>query len=180
FCLGPGQYNILSNYSNVSGDLNLEPNEEITFDLSSGSLNVQALPDADGSLLLFANTNFGSNSRDDIKDAIQWGAADGNRVSQAVNAGRWSSADDFVAGATPYNYIGGANDIGANFWEATQVGEAIIRLLQVDTDAESVTIKNFGTAAQDVSDYQFCLGQGLYIKATRAKIKSDLFIGLKV
>ncbi|MEO1652768.1 MAG: hypothetical protein AAFU64_04410 [Bacteroidota bacterium] len=326
FCLGPGQYNILSNYSNVSGDLILEPNEEITFDLTSGTLNVQALPDAAGALALFANNNFGSNSADDIQDFIQWGAANQNRVGQAVNAGRWTSANEFVAGAAPYNFvgqadqigpnfwidatlirmiqinpesdevviknfdnvdrdlsnyffctlagvypqlgninqveilegdlnlapdeevrvkvlttggvvdnegsiflfssnilgfnnqnpavtrdfaqwdapngfrvenavatgrwddvanfiagndpfsfIGGANDFGANFWEATQVGEAIIRLLQVDTDAESVTIKNFGTAAQDVSDYQFCLGPGQYnILSNYSNVSGDL------
>ncbi|MEO1652248.1 MAG: T9SS type A sorting domain-containing protein, partial [Bacteroidota bacterium] len=175
FCLGPGQYNILSNYTSVSGDLNLAPNEEVTFDLTSGSLNVQALPDAYGSLLLFANSNFGSNSGEDIKDAIQWGAANGNRVSQAVNAGRWTSANDFVAGETPFNYVGGANDIGPNFWEATLAGEAVIRMIKVNTATESVTLKNFGGASQDVSDYQFCLGPGQYnILSNYTNINGDL------
>ncbi len=62
FCLGPGQYNALSDYSNVDGDLSLAPDETVTFDLTSGSQNVTALPDDEAALALFAiGGNFGSS-----------------------------------------------------------------------------------------------------------------------
>ena len=116
-CLGPGAYNSMSNYTSITGDLNLSPNEEVTIDLSSGSQNVQALPDANGGLSLFASTAFSSNSPTVVKDYMQWGASNQNRVGQGVNAGRWSNVEDFVVGNPPYTYIGGAFDIGGEFWE---------------------------------------------------------------
>ena len=163
FCLGPGQYNVLSNYTNVIGDLTLSPNEEVTIDLTSGSAGVTALPDANGAIALFTQANFGSNSPDDLEDYIQWGAANQARVDQAVEAGRWDSAESFVAGDAPFNYIGGANDVGAEFWEATVVEiDPIIRLLRLDTETETIVLKNFGTVEENIADYQFCLGPGQY------------------
>ncbi len=163
FCLGPGQYNALSNYTNLSGDLTLEPNEELTIDLTSGSQNVQALPDAQGALILFAvGGNFGSSDPEILLDFVQWGVGNQNRVGQAVTAGRWPDANEFVAGVAPYNYVGGATDIGADFWEATAAGEAAIRITFVNPNEETVTVQNLGTAAQNISAYWFCLGPGQY------------------
>ncbi len=174
-CLGPGQYNNVADYSEITGDLNLSPEEEVTLNITTGGNNITALPDANGGLGLFANTNFGSNSGEDKKDYVQWGAANQNRVGQAVNAGRWDDAANFVGNEAPYNYIGGANDVGAAFWEGTIAGEAIIRLLQVDPIGETVTLKNVGTADLDISEYWLCLGPGQYNNvADYSEITGDL------
>ena len=116
-CLGPGAYNLMSDYANIIGDLSLAPDEEVMIDLSSGSQNVQALPDANGALGLFSSTAFSSNSPEVVLDYVQWGAANQNRIGQAVNAGRWSNASDFVVGNTPYHFVGGAFDVGSVFWQ---------------------------------------------------------------
>ena len=163
FCLGPGQYNSLANYTSVSGDLILDPNEEITFDLTSGSENVQALPDNNGGLGLFSvGGNFGTVDPEIFRDYVQWGTGNQNRSDQAVNAGRWDNVDNFVENEAPFNYIGDADDIGSEFWEGTILGEAIVRLILVDPSNETVTLKNFGTASEDIAPYFFCLGPGQY------------------
>ena len=163
-CLGPGAYNSLANYTNITGDLNLSPNEEVTIDLSSGSQNVQALPDSNGGLGLFASTAFSSNSPAVVKDYMQWGANNQNRVGQAVNAGRWSNAEDFVAGNPPYNYIGGTFDIGGEFWEGSlnttvqaYPNPAPGRLSVKSTGVELIMIKN----AQGEMIYEGKLSQGV-------------------
>ncbi|MEO1413631.1 MAG: T9SS type A sorting domain-containing protein [Bacteroidota bacterium] len=161
FCLGPGQYNQLNAYSNITGSLNLAPNGVAMFDLTSGSGNVQALPDANGGLALFINPVFGSNSANDIADYVQWGAANQPRVGQAVNAGRWDDVNNFVSGNSPFAYNGDADDIGASFWSGA-AAPARVRLLSLDTQAETVTLKNFGGTTEDLSGYNFCLGPGQY------------------
>ncbi|MEM8585912.1 MAG: hypothetical protein AAGF87_16665, partial [Bacteroidota bacterium] len=66
-CLGPGMYNNVGNYTNITGDLNLSPDEEVTLDVTSGNQGVTALPDANGGLGLFLdNSDFGSNSGDQV------------------------------------------------------------------------------------------------------------------
>ena len=117
-CLGPGQYNILSGYSNITGDLDLAPGENVTIDVTSGSGNVTALP-AQAGLGLFSTSNFSSDSPDDLEDYVQWGAGNQARVDQAVLAGRWDDEANFVGDNSPYNYDGGAEDVGSTFWSGT-------------------------------------------------------------
>ncbi|MEL6733750.1 MAG: T9SS type A sorting domain-containing protein, partial [Bacteroidota bacterium] len=155
------QYNQLNNYTNITGSLNLAPGDEATFDLTSGSGNVQALPDANGGLALFINPVFGSNSANDIADYVQWGAANQPRVGQAVNAGRWDDVNNFVSGNSPFAYNGDADDIGASFWSGS-VAPAAIRFVEVNTLTETITLKNFGGTTEDLSTYNFCLGPGQY------------------
>jgi len=157
-CLGPGQYNILSDYGNITGDLNLEADEELTIDVTSGSENVTALPDAEAGLGLFANTNFGSTSPDDVKDYVQWGAGDQNRVGQAVTAGRWDDAANFIAGSAPYNYLGNATNTGAQWW----IDDTAIRMTVVDPIADTVVLQNFDQIERDLSNYFFCTLPGIY------------------
>ncbi|MEO0895795.1 MAG: CHRD domain-containing protein [Bacteroidota bacterium] len=160
FCLGPGQYNVLSDYTVWTGNLNLEPDSSVTFDLTSGSLGVTALPST-GGLGLFINAVFGSTSPNDLGDYVQWGAANQARVGQAVTAGRWDNAMNFVGNLSPYTYNGGANDVGATWWSGT-TPPAIVRMVEVNTDNETVTLKNFGGTTEDVTTYNFCLGPGQY------------------
>ncbi len=143
FCLGPGQYNSISNYTSLTGDLDLSADEEVTIDLTSGSQNVTALPDANGALGLFANTSFSSNSPDDLIDFVQWGAGNQNRVGQAVTAGRWDSANNFISGEPPYTFTGDAADVGPGFWEST-VDEAITYIAQLSGSQEVLPVNSTG------------------------------------
>ncbi len=160
FCIGFGQYNILSGYTGIDGNLDLAPNETVTFDLTTGQ-NVIVLPDT-GALSLFSTNVFGSSDPTILLDFVQWGAGGQHRVAQGVAAGRWDAESSFVPGVSPYNYVGGANDVGAEFWNGSVAGDAIIRILTVDTDQETVTLKNFGSSSEDISSYQFCIGFGQY------------------
>jgi len=161
FCLGPGFYNQLNNYTNVTGSLNIAPGGILTIDLTSGNQGVTSLNDVSGGLGLFINPAFSSNSPNDLGDFVQWGAGNQPRVGQAVNASRWPSAADFVAGQAPYNFAGGANDIGSSFWNSS-AAPARVRFLEIDTQNERVTLKNFGGTTEDLTNYNFCLGPGRY------------------
>ncbi|MEM6723788.1 MAG: T9SS type A sorting domain-containing protein, partial [Bacteroidota bacterium] len=158
FCLGPGQYNILSNYGTLSGDLNLDPDEELIIDLTSGTLGVTALPDANGGLGLFSINSFGSTDPDILKDYVQWGAANQPRVDQAVTAGRWDDANNFVAGGAPYNYIGGANNVGPNWW----IDDTAIRFTEITPETDILVIRNFDNVTRDLTDYYLCTLAGVY------------------
>lgn len=116
FCLGPGNYNGVSNYTSVTGDFVLAADEEVEIDLSSSNGNVNALPAA-GGLGLFSVGSFSSEDPEILRDFVQWGAADQPRVGQAVNAERWDSAANFVSGTAPFNYTGDFNDFGSTFWQ---------------------------------------------------------------
>lgn len=106
-CLGPGTYVNVGNIA--TGDTNLDANDTIT-------LSYDVNPMADG-LSIFSTNTFGSSDPEVLVDYVQWGAANQARVNQAVTAGRWDNADNFVPQASAYDYIGGAQDVGVNFWE---------------------------------------------------------------
>lgn len=106
-CLGPGTY---VNVGDVAtGDTTLGENDTIT-------LPYNVNPTADG-LSIFTSTSFGSSDPTVLVDYVQWGAGNQARVGQAITAGRWDSADNFVPQAGEYEYTGGAQDVGVNFWE---------------------------------------------------------------
>ncbi|MEM6396319.1 MAG: T9SS type A sorting domain-containing protein [Bacteroidota bacterium] len=158
-CLGPGMYNSVGNYTGITGDFVLSPDEEVTIDVTSGTQNVPALPDANGGLGLFLdNSDFNSNSAAQLLDYIQWGASNQNRVSQAVNAGRWDDAANFVAGQAPYNFIGENNDTGPALW----IDDTAIRLVEIVPEMDEVVIKNFDSVERDISGYFFCTLAGIY------------------
>jgi len=108
-CLGPGSYVQISNAA--TGPTDLQPGETVvvSYDLD---------PLADG-FSLFTTNSFSSNDPAILIDYVQWGAANQPRVNQAVAAGRWDDADNFITGSSPYSFSGGANDFGSQFWEST-------------------------------------------------------------
>ncbi|MEM9361872.1 MAG: hypothetical protein AAGA43_04505 [Bacteroidota bacterium] len=127
-CLGPNQYNALSNYTQVTGSLNLNANESVTIDLTSGSENVTALPDENGGLGLFSTSgDFGSSDPEILRDYMQWGAANQNRVDQAVTAGRWDDAANFISGFAPYTFSGPVAQVGATSWQTLPPEDARLR-----------------------------------------------------
>lgn len=107
FCLGPGTYARVSNL--VSGDTTLNRGETLT-------VSYDVNPSEDG-LSVFATNTFGSSDPDILLDYVQWGAGNQARVNQAVTAGRWDSAANFVPTAAQLEFTGEASDFGSVFWE---------------------------------------------------------------
>ena len=145
----------------VSGDFVLDPMEEVIVNVSpagqsGGFTAIVDLPE-NGELGLFANSSFGSTDPSILLDFVSWGGVTSpTRANQAVEAGRWDAEDSFVDGAAPFTYIGGANDVGASFWEGEEAGNAIVRIVEVNPENEWVTLKNFGTGTIDISGYWLC------------------------
>ena len=145
----------------VSGDLVLAPNEEVIVNVSpagqSGGFNAITDLSDNSELGLFASSSFGSTDPDVYLDFVTWGGiTNPTRAQQAVDAGRWDDANSFVAGAAPFEYLGDANDVGADFWQGDEGGDAIVRIVEVDTRNEWVTLKNFGSSTIDISGYWLC------------------------
>lgn len=126
-CLGPGQYGTLNNLTVVSGDYDLAPNESVTFQWATISVENS---DGAGGLGFFAPSgSFGSSDPSVYLDYIQWGNSNQDRSAQAVSAGRWSNVNDFISCPSPYTTTSGGN---AFAWEEAEAGT-------VDLD-ESATI----------------------------------------
>lgn len=154
-CLGPGSYVQVSDAT--SDPTNLDSGDSVT-------VNYDIDPVADG-FSLFTTNNFNSSDPNDLIDYIQWGAGNQARVGQAVTAGRWDNANNFVSGNAPYVFTGGATDFGSTFWGE---GSDIIRILSVDTDTDEILLSNFGVTTVDVGTYWLCLGPGTYVQVTDA------------
>ena len=148
----PGTYVRVSDAA--SGSTNLAPNQSIT-------LSYDVNEAADG-LSIFSTNTFGSSDPNILLDYLQWGAGNQARVAQAVSAGRWDDANNFVAVGTSYNFTGEANEFGASFYETIGAEEPtpLVRILQVDASTDRVWLSNFGSTSVDVGDYFLCLGPG--------------------
>ncbi len=154
-CLGPGTYVQVS--SAAIGSTDLAPGETVT-------VSYDVDPVADG-FSLFTTSSFGSSDPNILIDYVQWGAGNQPRVGQAVTAGRWDNANNFVSGSTVYNFTGTATDFGSTFW----VGAPdIIRVLSVNTGTDQIVLSNFGTTTVDVGSYWLCLGPGTYVQVSAA------------
>ena len=164
-CLGPGTYVNVADIA--TGSTNLSPNQsiELPYDVNET---------ADG-LSIFSTNTFGSSDPTVLLDYVQWGAADQARVGQAVTAGRWDDAANFVADGSPYTFTGTAEEFGSTVWEGTEVEEnATVRILQVNASTDQVWLSNFGNTTLDVGDYWLCLGPGTYVQVSNATTSSTV------
>ena len=162
-CLGPGTYEKVSDAT--SSSTTIAPGENIMV-----SYDVNAI--ADG-LSIFSTNTFTSSDPSILVDYVQWGAADQARVDQAVTAGRWDDASNFVAVGESYTFTGETTDFGASFY-STVAGEAILRILQVDASLDQVWLSNLGTATIDAATYWLCLGPGTYEQVSDATTGSTI------
>ncbi|MEM7107937.1 MAG: hypothetical protein AAF519_06905 [Bacteroidota bacterium] len=155
-CLGPNQYNAISNYADVVGDLSLSTNETVTIKLGSGTQNVTSLPIENGGLGLFASAeDFSSSDSTLLLDYVQWGAANQNRVNQAVTAGRWGDAADFISGFAPYIFSGTADQVGATFWQTLAPEDARLKtgfILIAETPNGDIITKYFSEFPSGTAD----------------------------
>ncbi len=106
-CLGPGTYKEIGTIT--TANTNLTNGESIT-------LSYDMNPVADG-LSIFSAGSFSSSDPTILVDYVQWGTGDQARVSQAVTAGRWDSASNFVELGSPYSFNGEADEFGVSFWQ---------------------------------------------------------------
>ena len=157
-CLGPGTYVRVSDAA--SGSTVIEPGSNIMLDYDMN-------PDADGLSVFSVGGNFGSTDPSILLDYVQWGDANQMRVDQAITAGRWDSAENFVEGPAPYSFIGEADEFGSTFWD-TAAESRTIRVLQFNAQTDQVWLSNFGNITVDVSDYFLCLGPGTYVRVSDA------------
>lgn len=160
-CLGPNQYNAISNYTDITGDLSLSANETVTIKLGSGTQNVTSLLAESGGLGLFASAeDFTSDDPELLLDYVQWGAADQNRVTQAVTAERWDNASTFIDGFAPFTFTGNADDIGASFWDTTDPEDVQLTtgfLISATTPNDNTLVRYFSelpTGTVDMSGGQ--------------------------
>ncbi len=154
-CLGPGTYAQVSGLTGES--TNLAPNASV-------SLSYNVNPTADG-LGVFTSNDFSTTDPSILIDYVQWGDTNQPRVDQAVTAGRWDDAANFVEDGSPYTFNGSATEFGSDFWEGTEAaGEGVLRILTVNTASDQVTLTNLGGNSIDIGNYFLCLGPGTYVQ----------------
>ena len=132
-CLGPGTYVQIGSLTPVNGSIMLAAGEDVTLSYT--------MDDAMDGLSLFSNSNFGSSNSADLIDYVQWGAGSQPRVSQAVTAGRWDSASNFVSGNAPYTTSTGGS---AASWSACNVEGGAIQIAGT-TDTSTTICVGEGT-----------------------------------
>lgn len=156
-CLGPGTYAAVSGLT--TEDTSIAPNNSITL-----SYDVNAT--VDGLSVFVTSGQFSSTDPAVLLDYVQWGGANQARVDQAVTAGRWDDANNFVSGVNVFTFNGAVADVGSTFWTGEEEQEedatSIVRILSVDAQGDLVTLTNFGNTTIDVGSYWLCLGPGTY------------------
>ncbi len=148
FCLRKA-YPAISSLTPTTGDLVLDPEEEVEFSVT--------IEDASSDVGLYSN-NSGFASADNMVDFMQFGDAVGTagREDVAVTKGIWSEGD-FVNGVGPYTYDDTSGDSnGADFWSESEEGSVNVRIYKVDAEGDKVTLKNFGTRTSDLSPWFWC------------------------
>ena len=160
-CLGPGTYVQFSAATN--GSTNLSPNQSMT-------LSYDVNPTS-GGLSIFSSNAFSSTDPEILLDYMQWGAGNQARADQAVTAGRWDDASSFIQDGSPYNFNGLASQFGSAFWDGTTVVNntpGVLKISEVNTTTDQVSLINLGGTSIDVGDYWLCLGPGTYVQISNA------------
>ena len=106
-CRQPGTYQQLSGLTVTSGDLLLDPGEEVTiiytFVLFAGT-----------GIGLYDTNSFGNAAA--LQDYMQYKGVAGFREPLAVTAGLWTAGTFATGDPGPYFYIGDGTENGATFW----------------------------------------------------------------
>ncbi|MEM6337032.1 MAG: T9SS type A sorting domain-containing protein [Bacteroidota bacterium] len=169
FCTIAGIYPQVSNPDDVEvleGDLMLDPGERVALRI----LTPDGIVDEAGSLFLFSTALLGFNNGNpaSVRDFAQWDAPNGFRVENAVAAGRWEDAGNFIEGVAPYFIDEVApGSFTSDQWSAKT---SAVRITNVDPANDQVTLKNFGTEEIDITGYWFCLAVGQYEEVTGADL----------
>jgi len=136
-CLGPGNYRQLTALPVTSGDYDLNPSEAVTF-------TFDLLNESNGGLSFFSTNTFGSSDPDILLDYVQWGAPNQPRVGQAITAGRWGSADDYLSCPAPYSTEFGGS---AQAWGEADGGTVEIDIAATGNPNNTTSIAADGLSA---------------------------------
>ncbi len=167
-CLGPGTYRRIGDLT-VAGNLNLEPGDflSIAYDM----------PNAEGGIGLYAN-NLGFGDAANIRDFVQWGAADSPRENVAVEAGIWTAgeyvmvvgnADNSIAydgqgnSATDWSETTTTTFGESNTFTAPEIRSIVINEVEYLVD-DQIELYNNGNQTVDLSTYWMCFGPGQYFR----------------
>ena len=151
-CLGPGQYRQLSALPIVTGDYMLTENEAVTFTFS---LITGENADGAGGLGLFSTNSFGSTNPSIYVDYMQWGGPNQDRSGQAVTAGIWSSAAEFVSCPSPYTTTIATN--GINGGNPTAWNNADAGMISIDASATNALNVNGTTRIDGEFEVSICV-----------------------
>jgi len=151
-CLGPGQYRQLSALPITNGDYMLSANESVTFTFS---LIAGENADGAGGLGLFSTNSFGSTNPEIYVDFMQWGGPNQDRAQQAVNAGIWSDALEFISCPSPYSTTIANN--GINGGSPTAWNNADAGIIGIDVDATNALNTNGTTSIDAEFDVSICV-----------------------
>ena len=168
FCLQRG-YQAFNAVTNNGDDLVLAPDETIVFSITvADAASDVAIYDRGGS---FA-------SAEALVDFMQFGASfagGAGREDVAVAKGAWA-AGDFVEGVNVFNYTGDGSTTGVDTWDG-EAGVSNVRILSVDPVNDRVTLRNFGSAEEDLSAYFFCNRRNYVGLGTLTLVSGDLSLG---
>lgn len=169
FCL-KRDYSALEEASTDAGDLTLDPNEEITFELSV---------DDEASDVAIYNTEGSFASASAMVDFMQFGASfagNAGREDVAASKGIWT-AGDFIEAAQEFSYTGDGSTTGASTWDGDSqpVENPMVRIVSVDPANDKVVLKNFG-GSQDISGYFFCRRKSYLGLANLTPTTGDLIL----
>ncbi|WP_157957203.1 T9SS type A sorting domain-containing protein [Winogradskyella tangerina] len=140
-CLGPGTYVRVGTVTPISGDYMLSPAESVTL-----TYNVTEAQDG---LSLFSTNSFGSSDPNILVAFVQWGAGNQPRVGQAVTAGRWDNASNFVSGSGPYTTTNGGS---AAAWSSCDAEGGMIQIAGTTDTSATICV---GEGVDDLIDVEF-------------------------
>ncbi|MEM6721941.1 MAG: hypothetical protein AAF611_21615, partial [Bacteroidota bacterium] len=140
-CLRPGVYDRIGTITPITGDYMLSANESVTlpYDVNESQ---------DG-LGLFSTNTFGSDNPTILLSYVQWGAANQFRVGQAVTAGRWDDANNFVSGNAPYTTTTGGS---AAAWSACGAEGGAIQITGTTDTTATICV---GEGTDDLISVEF-------------------------
>ena len=113
----------------LAGDFNLATNEEVYFSWTDAGNGFTAVADDMG--LYLPSGSFSAASS--MVDFVEWGASGQGRENVAIAAGLWS-ANTFLTGDGPFEYIGNGNASGADQWAEQSTGTSNVVINELDCD----------------------------------------------
>lgn len=122
----------------LSGDFNLAPNEEVYFSWTDAGSGFTTASDDMG--LYLPTGSFATPSS--MVDFVEWGASGQGRENVAIAAGYWS-ANTFLTGDGPFEYIGNGNASGAEQWAEQSLGTSNVVINELDCDQVATDAAEF-------------------------------------
>jgi hypothetical protein len=122
----------------LSGDFNLATNEEVHFSWTDAGNGFTTASDDMGLYLPSGSFSMASS----MVDFVEWGASGQGRENVAIAAGLWS-ANTFLTGVGPFEYIGNGTASGVTQWSEVSVGTVEVVINELDCDQTGTDAAEF-------------------------------------